>query len=127
MYWDFLVSYLQTSANSIPWKRSRLTDWLLCYTALTATPAGKKTFARLGFVPSGYKEMFQLVDTPSPSTPAYLMRSNGDDTGGAHSNASLQTTVTTKYIYPGQTSIGELSSGVISESEMTVRYCSTSP
>ncbi|KAK3396970.1 hypothetical protein B0T20DRAFT_356857 [Sordaria brevicollis] len=80
---------------------------VLGFSALTATPAGKKTFARLGFVPTGYKEIFQLVDTRSPSTPENM-------------------TVATHYVYPGQTQIGELSSGVISESEMTVRYCPAS-
>ncbi|KAJ4388411.1 hypothetical protein N0V85_007584 [Neurospora sp. IMI 360204] len=96
---------------------------VLGFSALTATPAGKKTFARLGFVPTGYKEIFRLVETSSPLSKMHL---DGDDTGGAQNNPGPQTTVMTTYIYPGKAHMGELSSGVISESEMTVRYSATS-
>ncbi|KAK3314599.1 hypothetical protein B0H66DRAFT_605545 [Apodospora peruviana] len=37
----------------------RMRGWKICgMSALTATKAGKKTFARMGFTPTGYHEMF---------------------------------------------------------------------
>ena len=37
-------------------------EWLISVAALTATPAGNKTFRRLGFAPTGYAEEFVLRD-----------------------------------------------------------------
>ncbi|KAH7636128.1 hypothetical protein B0T09DRAFT_33348 [Sordaria sp. MPI-SDFR-AT-0083] len=102
-------------------ERKRRWD-VLGFSALTATPAGKKTFARLGFVPTGYNEIFRLAETSSLSSPASAVRSGGDNTGRTQNNAGPQTIVETVCIYPGETHTGGLGPDVISESEMTVRY-----
>ncbi|KAK3493358.1 hypothetical protein B0T13DRAFT_513581 [Neurospora crassa] len=99
---------------------------VLGFSALTATPAGKKTFARLGFVSTGYKEIFRLIETSSSSSPTSEVHSSGDDLRGSQNKAGPHTTVSAIYIYPGEARTEKLGSDVISESEMTVRYSATS-
>ena len=79
--------------------------------ALTATPAGKRVFARMGFVPTGYAETF-LLPAMRPETK--------ERTADKKSDVSMVCT------YPGQNSLSGIDPGiasrVISTSEMTVKY-----
>lgn len=45
-----------------PWPAS-FAPGFLANAALTATPAGKRTFEKLGFAPTGYKELFVTKDS----------------------------------------------------------------
>ncbi|KAK4033920.1 hypothetical protein C8A01DRAFT_49586 [Parachaetomium inaequale] len=78
--------------------------------ALTATPAGKRTFERLGFAPTGYRELFVA------KAPAQASRDDIDKQPGPLEMICL---------YPGdEPECGKVTDGgvVISMSEMTVRY-----
>jgi hypothetical protein len=76
--------------------------------ALTATPAGKKTFERLGFNPTGYRELFVEKEGPEGS-------------------ASVEETQRVEMIclYPhDEDSLDKAAGGavIVSVSEMTVKY-----
>ncbi|KAK1754454.1 hypothetical protein QBC47DRAFT_414419 [Echria macrotheca] len=88
--------------------RARLrTDWeVVGLSALTATPAGKKTFQRLGFEPTGYRETF-------------IQRATEGD-----SAASMEGAIEMICTYPGDEMETHIeSSCIVSASEMAVRYC----
>lgn len=76
--------------------------------ALTATPAGKRTFERLGFTPTGYRELF-------------VMRGSGEGCDGEFETQQTEMVC----LYPGkETEYEEVAGGsaVVSMSEMTVKY-----
>lgn len=87
---------------------------ILGFSALTATPAGRKTFARLGFVPTGYKEIF-LVNEP-----------NRQSAEGTRTTIDRYMTPETVCIYPGEHTtthqVADRSSHVVSVSEMTAKF-----
>lgn len=77
-------------------------------TALTATPAGKRTFERLGFSPTGYRELF-------------VTKSQEQGTGEATNKRPPEIV----YVYPGGTGESDevVCEGFIATSaEMMVRY-----
>ncbi|KAK0704893.1 hypothetical protein B0H67DRAFT_674333 [Lasiosphaeris hirsuta] len=68
--------------------------------ALTATDAGRKSFERMGFTPTGYKEMFTIPDQASQtlldSTKAMEVPNNGQETAEGSPKAQMVS------IYPGE-------------------------
>lgn len=76
--------------------------------ALTATSAGRTTFERLGFAPTGYRELFV---------------EKGSGEGPADAKDKCQTEMIC--LYPGdKTEAGEAAGGntIVSMSEMVVKY-----
>lgn len=76
--------------------------------ALTATPAGKRTFERLGFTPTGYRELF-------------VTNNSGEGSDGAEEIQQMEMVC----FYPGEETECEKVAGasaVASMSEMTVKY-----
>ncbi|KAL2257648.1 hypothetical protein VTK26DRAFT_9363 [Humicola hyalothermophila] len=101
-----LDEVMRRAAGKTGWK-------VVGLSALTATPAGKRTFERLGFVPTGYRELF--VERPSQRLPG-------------STDKEAKGSVEMICLYPGQGyPNGEarpVADGykVVSVSEMTVRY-----
>jgi hypothetical protein len=80
--------------------------------ALTATPAGKRAFERLGFVPTGYRELFVATAPEQGSRDAVTVDKQP---------RPLEMVC----LYPGDESKGDtVADGgvVVSMSEMAVRY-----
>jgi hypothetical protein len=81
--------------------------------ALTATPAGKRTFERLGFSPTGYKELFVVNAAEGP-----LVELEGKG------NQEVEMIC----LYPGDEAVRGTSErvvdggNVVSASEMVVKY-----
>jgi hypothetical protein len=76
--------------------------------ALTATPAGKRTFERLGFTPTGYRELF-------------VAKGSGEGSDGAEEEQQPEMVC----VYPGnETEYESVAPArvVVSMSEMTVKY-----
>jgi hypothetical protein len=76
--------------------------------ALTATPAGKRTFERLGFTPTGYRELF-------------LAKGLGEGSDGAEEEHHAEMVC----VYPGDETEYESVDGgrvIVAMSEMTVKY-----
>ncbi|KAH6640640.1 hypothetical protein F5144DRAFT_626785 [Chaetomium tenue] len=75
--------------------------------ALTATPAGKRAFERLGFTPTGYTELF--------------VRKTSQQTSQSDMGKGLLEMVC---LYPGDSQTAQLSGAgdIVSVSEMTVNY-----
>ncbi|KAK3343686.1 hypothetical protein B0T25DRAFT_554941 [Lasiosphaeria hispida] len=90
--------------------------------ALTATDAGRKSFKRMGFTPTGYKEIFTVPDQAF-GTAAMGAANNRQEIAGGNPGVQMVC------VYPGEESVESGKSRlsgchVISASEMTVRYMS---
>ncbi|KAK3321502.1 hypothetical protein B0T19DRAFT_445259 [Cercophora scortea] len=111
-------SFVEFALSEIARRVAGITTWTVAgFSALTATPAGKKAFERMGFSATGYRETFteESVD---------------DASDGAETETLKR--VVMSCVYDGKDEsqplthldmMGKDSRKVIATSEMTVRYC----
>ncbi|KAK0634545.1 hypothetical protein B0T17DRAFT_513603 [Bombardia bombarda] len=114
---EFAIEEIMRRVTTRDWGRR----WkVLGLSALTATAAGKKTFERLGFTPTGYREIF---------TAPVAVVAAAADSGGHHTTRGVE--IEMICIYPGEEA--DLASSVLqrggrgcrivgSPSEMVVKY-----
>jgi len=103
-FFEFALDEVANRVATSPWGRR----WkVVGYSALAATTAGKKKCERMGFKPTGYREMF----VTKASTGSHK-RAAGED-GGVGDIEMI-------CVYPGQAVDGILSTRIISASDMTV-------